>query len=170
MCMSTHKASAVRWLLKPPSHIWATCHPGIAGHPFKKAHPKRALLYDYQLPDHSVANPGFSGGGGGSAPTHKSTIIFQFFCRKLHENERIWTRGAASLAPPLDPPMPLVHLSQDYFNKRHKPMLRDSWHHCALRHVYSRTSNRSQWLIVRRKQTLEGLFTHNVCVCVFVKC
>ena len=43
----------------------------------------------------------------GVAPTPKSAIIFQFFGRKLHENEGIWTpRGEwASLAPPLDPPM-----------------------------------------------------------------
>ena len=32
---------------------------------------------------------------------------FQFFCRKLHENGRIWTRETGSLAPPLDPPMNL---------------------------------------------------------------
>ena len=37
---------------------------------------------------YAVADPGFSGGG---ASTPKSAIIFQFFCRKLHENERIWT-------------------------------------------------------------------------------
>ena len=37
-----------------------------------------------------VADPGFSRGG---APTPKSAIIFQFFCRKLRENERIWTPG-----------------------------------------------------------------------------
>ena len=39
----------------------------------------------------------------------QSGIILQTFCRKLHENERIWTRGGghASLAPPLDPPMAL---------------------------------------------------------------
>ena len=35
----------------------------------------------------------------GGAPTPKSAIIFQFFCRKLHENERIWTLGA--LHPPI---------------------------------------------------------------------
>ena len=29
----------------------------------------------------------------GGAPTAKSAIIFQFFCRKLHENERIWNPG-----------------------------------------------------------------------------
>ena len=52
--MSTHKASPMRWLLKPPSHIWATCHPVIAREPFKKAC-KHALHYhDYQLPDHSA--------------------------------------------------------------------------------------------------------------------
>ena len=40
----------------------------------------------------------------GGAPTSKSALIFQFCSRKLHENERIWTRGGgggASLAPPL---------------------------------------------------------------------
>ena len=55
------------------------------------------LLLDLYKP---VADPGFSPGG---APTPKSAIIFQIFCRKLHENERIWTPGGgrASLAPPL---------------------------------------------------------------------
>ena len=37
----------------------------------------------------------------GGAPTPKSAIIFQFFWRKLHENERFRTPGgAASLTPP----------------------------------------------------------------------
>ena len=37
----------------------------------------------------------------GAAPTPKSAIIFQIFCRKLHENERIWTRGGARPWRPL---------------------------------------------------------------------
>ena len=43
----------------------------------------------------------------GGAPTPKSAIIFQFYPRKLHENERIWTPGggARPWRPPLDPPM-----------------------------------------------------------------
>ena len=45
-------------------------------------------------------DPGFSRGGGG-APTPKSAIIFQFFCRKLHENERIWTPGGHVPGAPL---------------------------------------------------------------------
>ena len=50
-----------------------------------------------------VADPGFSPGG---APTPKVGVLTNFFGRKLHENERIWTpRGGASLAPPLDPPL-----------------------------------------------------------------
>ena len=40
---------------------------------------------------------GFSGGSRifpeGDASTPKSAIIFQFFCQKLHENERLWTPG-----------------------------------------------------------------------------
>ena len=43
--MSAHKAPPDRWLLKPPSHIWATCHLGIARDPLKKARPKCALHY-----------------------------------------------------------------------------------------------------------------------------
>ena len=42
----------------------------------------------------AVADPGFPWGGGA---TSQSGIILQTFCRKLHENERIWI--------PLDPPM-----------------------------------------------------------------
>ena len=33
----------------------------------------------------------------GGAPTLKSAIIFQFFSRKLHENERIWAPGGVSV-------------------------------------------------------------------------
>ena len=41
--------------------------------------------------------------------TPKSVIIFQFFfCRKLHENERIWTPGKWAIpGAPLDLPMEL---------------------------------------------------------------
>ena len=50
-----------------------------------------------------VADPGFPRGG---APTPKSAIIFQFFSRKLHENERIWAPpgGARSWHPHPFPP------------------------------------------------------------------
>ena len=41
-------------------------------------------------------------GEGGGAPTYD----FAKFSQKLNEIERIWTRGGASLAPPLDPPLP----------------------------------------------------------------
>ena len=39
------------------------------------------------------------------APTLKTAIILQFFCQKLHENERIWTPGGRVPGAPLDPPM-----------------------------------------------------------------
>ena len=51
------------------------------------------------LPQFPVADPGFSPGG---APTPKVGVQTYFLGRKLHENERILTRGGrASLAPPL---------------------------------------------------------------------
>ena len=50
--MSIHEASPNRWLLKPASHIQATCHLDIARVLFKKARPECALHYHtYQLPD-----------------------------------------------------------------------------------------------------------------------
>ena len=48
----------------------------------------------------SVADPGFSSGGGGT-PTPQSGCANLLFCRKLHENERIWTGGVPGA--PLDP-------------------------------------------------------------------
>ena len=48
------------------------------------------------------------GGFRGGAPTLGGCqpIIWQFFCQKLHENERNWTeKGRAYLAPTLDPPL-----------------------------------------------------------------
>ena len=47
-----------------------------------------------------VADPGFSPGGGANS---QNCYYFSHFCRKLHENERIWTpRGGARVpgAPP----------------------------------------------------------------------
>ena len=50
-----------------------------------------------------VADPGFSRGGCANS---QIGIILQILCRKLHENERIWTPGGSVPgAPPLDPPM-----------------------------------------------------------------
>ena len=54
---------------------------------------------------YSVADPGFSPGGGGA--NSQKCYYFSIFSRKLHENERIWTPrgGARPWRPPLDPPM-----------------------------------------------------------------
>ena len=51
-----------------------------------------------------VADPGFSPGGGANS---QNCYYFSHFCRKLHENERIWTPrgGARPWRPPLDQPM-----------------------------------------------------------------
>ena len=51
-----------------------------------------------------MADPGFSPGGGANS---QNCYYFSDLCRKLHENERIWTPrgGARPWRPPLDPPM-----------------------------------------------------------------
>ena len=47
-----------------------------------------------------VADPGFSPGGWGA--NSQNCYYFSHFCRKLHENERIWTPGGGGVpgAPP----------------------------------------------------------------------
>ena len=59
---------------------------------------------NYNSPFTPVADPGFSPGGGANS---QKCYYFSIFCRKLHENERIWTPrgGARPWRPPLDPPM-----------------------------------------------------------------
>ena len=56
-----------------------------------------------------VADPGFPKGGGNSRGGCDNLLFRKIFCRKLHENERIWTERVTTrpLAPPppLDPPM-----------------------------------------------------------------
>ena len=42
---------------------------------------------------------------GRQLPKGAPTYDFAKFSQKLHEIERIWTRGGASLPPPLDPPL-----------------------------------------------------------------
>ena len=55
----------------------------------------------------------------GSAPTPRSPIIFQFFCRKLHENERIWTLRWISQ---------WSHMRNSVFNlKKHNPRKVLAW-------------------------------------------
>ena len=51
--------------------------------------------------------PGFPRCGASPPPARwgRQPIIFLFFCRKLHENERNLA-GGASPATPLDPPLP----------------------------------------------------------------
>ena len=46
-----------------------------------------------------------TGGGRGTNPyiSLKKLIIWQDFCRKLHENERNWTRGGGGLCPSCPP-------------------------------------------------------------------
>ena len=59
--------------------------------------------------------------GGGGAPTYDFAKNFQ----KLHEIERIWTRGGgrgggeASLGPPLDPPLHFIKKITPDFAKKY---------------------------------------------------
>ena len=55
----------------------------------------------------TVADPGFPRGGGANPGGGAPTYYLVNFSQKLHENEEILgQRGGASLAPPLDPPLP----------------------------------------------------------------
>ena len=73
----------------------------------------RKLITRRKYCNHRFGNysTGFSGesriflGEGGA--NSQSGCVDQFFCRKLHENERIWTPGSSSLAPS-DPPMGFI--------------------------------------------------------------
>ena len=62
------------------------------------------LTCDIWFQPNPVADPGFSQGGGANS---QKCYYFSIFCRKLHENGRIWTPrgGARPWRPPLDPPM-----------------------------------------------------------------
>ena len=69
-----------------------------------------ALIKMWSRWSYSVADSGFSPGGCANS---QNCYYFSTFCRKLHENERIWTpRGGGARipgAPPLDPPMLLAN-------------------------------------------------------------
>ena len=57
-----------------------------------------------------MADPGFSQGGCANS---QFEIILQYFCQKLHENERIWTwEGARIPGGPLDLPMKMTEIGQ----------------------------------------------------------
>ena len=62
----------------------------------------------------------------GGVPTPQSASIFQIFCWKLHENERIWTPGGTHPwhpPTPLDPPMLLKQKQSS------SPVLKFGWIH-----------------------------------------
>ena len=62
----------------------------------------------------TVADPGFPRGGGANwVPTYDFAEISQ----KLHEIERILTRGCASLAPLLDPPLVKIFSMKKFESK-----------------------------------------------------
>ena len=68
--------------------------------PLQNHNQKLEKLPQMSEPSRAVADPGFSPGGGANS---QKCYYFSIFCRKLHENERIWTpRGGARVpgAPP----------------------------------------------------------------------
>ena len=54
----------------------------------------------------SVADPGFPRGGGANSPGGTPTYDFAKCSQKLHEIERIWSRGGGPR--PLDPPLNMI--------------------------------------------------------------
>ena len=69
-----------------------------------------------------MADPGFPQGGGTNSPGGGgANIRICQFSQKLHEIERIWTRGGgASLAPRLDPPLITVFNLFSWFKQYKK--------------------------------------------------
>ena len=65
----------------------------------------------------SVADPGFPQGGGANSPGGGEAPTYDFakFSQKLHEIERIWTRGG----PPLDAPLEFILFSYFHPHIRH---------------------------------------------------
>ena len=59
----------------------------------------------------------------------KKTIILQIFCRKLHENERIWApQGRPAFMPPPPPPPTPLRSANDYIDRiEHFPNWTCSW-------------------------------------------
>ena len=61
--------------------------------------------------------PGGWGFGGANSLSGCAYLLFcNFFCRKLHENERIWIQGGHIPGVPLDPPMCTIvsQVNEDY--------------------------------------------------------
>ena len=57
-----------------------------------------------------MADTGFPRRGTPTSKVGSPTYFWPNFSRKLYQNERIWTLGGASLAPPLDPSMCRIKL------------------------------------------------------------
>ena len=56
----------------------------------------------------AVVDPRNSRGGCANCQNGCTSLLFCNFCRKLHENERIWTPGGARVpGAPVDPPLSL---------------------------------------------------------------
>ena len=61
-----------------------------------------------------MADPGFYRGGCANS---QIGIILQIFCQKLHENERIWTRGGVPGAPLRSANVYVTHIAQGIDNQ-----------------------------------------------------
>ena len=81
-------------------------------------------------------------------------VLIYYFCRKLHENERIWTPrgGARPWRPPLDPPMLIVAFLTKQIQNRYRrlpdspnkyPKFKTRMHSSRMRSV--RFSGRLYW-------------------------
>ena len=69
------------------------------------------------FPSFSVADPGFSPGGGVNSPGGANIWFCQIFSKTAWNWKNLGPRGGgASLAPPLDPPLVLFHTQIDQFH------------------------------------------------------
>ena len=109
-------ASTIQYFVANGSYNYA--HPSLQGHLRYRA---LTMMTETSQLDKarlelivSVADPGFPRGGDANSQGGVSTYDFARFSQKLHEIERIWTpEGGTPHAPPLDPPLIILHKYND---------------------------------------------------------
>ena len=105
--------------------------------PRRSAHPGELTplpCEEWWIQHWAVADPGFSWGGGANSQSGCANL---FFCRKRHENERVWNpRTTRVPATPVDPPMLRKHVQMWILYASVRGRVSHSSLHCTSVHFY----------------------------------